>query len=417
MSVRILLVATLRWPLAARLAIAFRALGCPVQAWCPPGHPLEKVGGIERLHRAGVLAPLESLEVAIVAAEPGLVIPCDDDAAAHLHQLHQRSGQVPGAVRAVIERSLGTPASCALASARSAVLLLARAEGVRVPQTQQIRSPDELQAWCAQHRFPAVLKVDGSWGGLGVTVVHDLAQARQAFWRITHPSLMQALSNWVLRRDPSALLRWLSPAPPGVTIQAFIEGRPANRAVACWRGEVLAGISVEALQTRTPTGPATVVRVIDPPEMADAAIRLVGALGLSGFCGLDFIIEPASGAAWLIEVNPRATPVSHLPLGTGRDLPAALRARLRGEPAPASVAAIRGDTIALFPGEWCRNPQSPFLRTAFHDVPWAEMGLVREGVSRPWEERGLVARLRALPKRRRALPEPATAPAGKADAA
>ena len=29
---RLLLAATLRWPLAARLAIAFRKLGCPVQA-------------------------------------------------------------------------------------------------------------------------------------------------------------------------------------------------------------------------------------------------------------------------------------------------------------------------------------------------------------------------------------------------
>lgn len=402
MSPRILLAATLRRPLAARLGIAFGRLGCPVQAWCPSGHPLEKAHGVERIHRGSVLAPLRSLEAAITAALPDFVIPCDDDAALHLHRLHERNGRGPAAVRAVIERSLGVPASCSLATSRGPLMLLARLEGVRVPETLQIGSSIDLHAWCAHHRFPAVLKVDRVRGGLGVTVVHDIAQARRAFWRATHPSVIQALSHLILRRDPAPLRRWLRPTWPGVTLQAFVAGRPAHRTVACWQGEVLAGISVEALQQRSPTGPATVVRVIDHPEMTDAAIRLVRALGLSGFCGLDFVIEAATGAACLVELKPRATPISHLPLGVRRDLPAALHARLRGEPAPAGAATITGDTIALFPGEWCRNPLSPFLGTAFHDVPSAGMELVRDGLELPWEERGLAPRLRARPASGRA---------------
>lgn len=412
---RILLAATLRWPLAARLAIAFRKLGCPVQAWCPPGHPLEKTQALERIHRGSTLAPLRSLRAAIHAAAPDFVIPCDDDAAIHLHRLYERERE-DGALRALIERSLGAPASCAAATARGPLMRLAQHAGIRVPETRQIASAAVLEAWCAQHRFPAVLKVDRSWGGLGVTVVRDRAQARAAFRQAAHPSLVRGLSHLVLRRDPSHLLRWLGRARPGVTMQAFVEGRPANRAVACWRGEVLAGISVVALQTRTPNGPATVVRIVDHPEMAVAAQRLVRALGLSGLCGLDFVIESATGAAWLIEVNPRATPVSHLPLGTGRDLPAALHARLRDEPAPEGVCAVRGDVIAMFPGEWCRNPLSPHLRAAFHDVPWAEIGLVRDCVDLPWEERGFAARLRAFLRPGRApppveLPLPEIAPA------
>lgn len=418
MNPRILLVATLRWPLAARLAIAFGRLGCPVHAWCPAGHPLEKTRGVERIYRSGVLAPLRSLEAALIGSAPDFVIPCDDDAALNLNRLHRRNGHGPAVVRALIERSLGVPASCALATERGQLMRLADAEGVRIPETRQIGSSIDLHAWCAQHRFPAVLKVDRSWGGLGVTVAHDLAQARKAYWRATHRSVVQALSHLALRRDPAPLLRWLRAERPGVTLQTFIDGRPANRAVACWQGEVLGGISVEALQTWTPTGPATVVKVIESAEMAEAARRLVRALGLSGFCGLDFVIEASTGAAWLIEINPRATPISHLPLGTARDLPAALHARLRGQPAPASAAAIPGDTIALFPGEWCRNPLSPFLRAAFHDVPWAETELVRDCVELPWEDRGWAARLRArlVPGRAPRAPGPPLreiAPAGK----
>lgn len=390
---RILLAATLRWPLAARLAIAFRNLGCPVQAWCPPGHPLEKARVLERVHHGNALAPLRSLRAAIHAAAPDFVLPCDDDAAVHLQRLHERNGDA--AMCLLIERSLGAPSSCALATARGPLMLLAQAAGVRIPETRQIGSSIELEAWCALHRFPAALKVDGSWGGFGVTVVRDRAQARRAFRQAKHPSPIRALSHLVLRRDPSHVLRWLRRARPGVTVQAFVEGRSANRAVACWRGEVLAGISVVALQTQTPNGPATVVRIVDSPEMAEAAKRLVRALGLSGLCGLDFVIESATGAAWLIEVNPRATPISHLPLGPGHDLPAALHARLRNQPAPEAASAIRGDVIAMFPGEWHRDPMSLHLRTAFHDVPWTEIDLVRDCVEPPWEERGLAARLRA----------------------
>ena len=34
------------------------------------------------------------------------------------------------------------------------------------------------------------------------------------------------------------------------------------------------------------------------------------------------------------------------------------------------------DTIALFPHEWIRDPQSSFLYSAYHDVPWQEPRLI-----------------------------------------
>ncbi len=409
---RILLASTLRWPLAARLAIAFSRLGCPVHAWCPAGHPLEKTHAVNRIHRSNALTPLRSLHAAIGSAAPDFIIPCDDDAAIYLHRLYERSSATgpSAAMRRLIERSLGTPASCSLAATRGELMRLAQAKGVRVPETGLIFSTADLDDWAAQHGFPAVLKIDGSWGGLGVTIVRDIEQAHSAFLTTTHPSMIRALSDLILRRDPTHMLSWLSGMRPRVSIQKFIAGRPANRAVACWRGEVLAGISVVSLQTQNPTGPATVVRVIDSEEMSEAARRLVGELGLSGFCGFDFVIEATSDAAYLIEVNPRATPIGHLALGAGQDLPAALHARLRGAPAPSGDTHIRSDVIALFPGEWCRDPLSPYLRTAFHDVPWTESELVRDCVGLSWEERGLAARIRARLNPRR-LPRPASFPA------
>jgi hypothetical protein len=129
--------------------------------------------------------------------------------------------------------------------------------------------------------------------------------------------------------------------------------------------------------------------------MTAAATKLVRALGLTGLCGLDFVIEADTNAAYLIELNPRATPICHLPLGAGRNLPLALYSRLVGKPVPSIAPAISNSAIAMFPGEWHRDPLSPYLRSSFHDVPWTESALVRDCVELPWEDRGIAARIKA----------------------
>ena len=63
-------------------------------------------------------------------------------------------------------------------------------------------------------------------------------------------------------------------------------------------------------------------------------------------------------------------------LGPGRDLPAALFSVLTGKSLQASAPVTENDTIALFPQEWKRDPESSFLLSAYHDVPWEEPGIV-----------------------------------------
>jgi carbamoylphosphate synthase large subunit len=273
-------------------------------------------------------------------------------------------------------------------------MALAADEGLRIPHTIHVGAPAELSAWLRQACLPAVIKIDGTWGGQGVAIVRTHNEARHAFdVMAARPSIGNALVRVLLDRDPSVLRSVLGNARHTVSVQAFIQGAPANRAVACWQGEVLAGISVEAISTQHPTGPATVVRVIHNPEMTVAVERLVRRLGVSGLWGVDFVLDAATGAATLIEMNPRATPICHLSVGAGQDLPVALHAQLLGQAPAPTVAAIQGETIALFPGEWRRDPASVHLHSGRHDVPWQEPELVLDGIRRPWSERGLIARL------------------------
>lgn len=385
--------------------MAFAKLGCSVEVICPPEHQLLGLRAVQKCYAHSALRPLSALRVALQSSRADLVIPCDDHAAINLHRYYESlsdAGAGASVQRSLIERSLGMPAACTLATARAPLLALAGQIGVRSPKTSVIHSPGELSAWLVRRGFPAVIKIDNSWGGQGVSIVRTHEEALRAYaLRATQHSLARTARRLLLERDSSAFSSWLNPGRPAVNVQDFIPGVPANRAVACWNGEVLAGISVEAIRTLHPTGPATVVRVLQVPEMQDAAERLVRRLGLTGFWGLDFILEAKTGAAHFIEINPRATPICHLSLGAGRDLPAALYARLTDSTPSVAPAVTSQEIIALFPGEWQRNPRSPFLRSAYHDVPWEEPALVRDGLDRPWPERGVLARawslLRAKP--------------------
>ena len=139
---------------------------------------------------------------------------------------------------------------------------------------------------------------------------------------------------------------------------------------------MLAGIAAEVVSSDKPTGPASVVRIVDNPEMMLCAERIAQRLGLSGFFGLDFIIEEGSGASHLIEMNPRCTPLCHLRLGKGRDMIGALCAQLSGQPASVASCVTENDTIAYFPEAW--RSKDDILESSFRDVPHGEPDLIKE---------------------------------------
>jgi carbamoylphosphate synthase large subunit len=123
-----------------------------------------------------------------------------------------------------------------------------------------------------------------------------------------------------------------------------------------------------------------------------SAARIARRLDLSGFFGLDFMIEEGSGDMYLIEMNPRCTPPCHLSLGKGRDMSEALRAQLSGQPPRETAPITQNDMIAYFPEAWhCR---SEFLQSSFHDVPSGEPDLI-EALLRPWPNRNILYRLYA----------------------
>ena len=182
------------------------------------------------------------------------------------------------------------------------------------------------------------------------------------------PPLARALKRLVVARDPWDLRARLTGTRPTLSIQSYVAGRPANAAVACFEGTPLGAVHAEVIESDGPTGPSTVLRLIDHPDMTYAVKTIVSRLELSGLCGLDFILDD-DGRAHLLELNPRATPTSHLVAADGTDLLTALRTAFGYERPPVRTASYSNDLVALFPQELLRDASSPNLRLAHHDVP------------------------------------------------
>jgi hypothetical protein len=388
----ILIATTSKWFTTARLAIAFAKLGCNVEAVCPVNNALRKTKAVRRAHIYQALSPLESFLYAIRASKPDIIVPGDDLASKHLHDLYFREKKNGGAGQKIcdlIERSIGPAESFPVANARATFMEIASQEGIRVPKTAVLRDVSELETWISHSDFPLVLKADGSSSGEGVKIVHTLSEAKHAFKALQSPPHMIRVAKRVLiNRD----MRWVRPAFERrrsiVNVQEFISGRDATSLVACWKGQVLAALHFEVVNKQYAYGPASVLRLIENGEIAAAAEKLVRRLNISGLHGFDFLLEKGTEKPYLIEMNPRATQVGHLAMGPGRDLPAALSAAICGDAVPETLKVTENPTIALFPQEWLRNPQSTFLSTAYHDIPWDEPDLIRDCLrkTRRWHD-------------------------------
>lgn len=413
----VLLTNTDRWPGPARLAISLSKVGFDVSALCPvPGHPLSKTRCVRQVLPYDGFHPIQSLIAAIETSRPLIVVPCDDLGVQHLHDLyrHALENSLTNLVT-LLERSLGPAASFPVVSARYDILRIAREEGILVPDTIVVGSIEELERR-GQKGYPFMLKADGTWGGRGIRLAENARQAAESFLELSEPpGAGKVIKRVVLDQDRSWLRSWWKGKHPLITAQSHIVGRPANCAVVCWEGEVLAGIAVEVISTQEMTGPATVVRVVDSPDMLLAATRIARRLRLSGFFGLDFMINDESDAIYLIEMNPRCTPLCHLQLGEGRDLVSALWSRLSNRPCQSVQPVTENDKIAYYPQ--ALQCQAALLQSSFLDIPQGEPELLND-LLHPWSGRSFLGRAwdkirpRAFQKK---PPQPCTFEAAMAD--
>lgn len=342
---RVLLVSSTRLPHVVRYALAARDTGLDVALLAPPGQPVAQLDWVRTVGRFSGRQAAGSVVRAIEQFPVDLVVPVDDPAAAAVFAAHDRA--TSATTRALIARSMGDPATFPVRHDRNALGALAQELGILTPPSRPVADEAEVDRAVDELGLPAVVKIDGTYGGLGVQVAHERDAARRAFAQLTSQSAAQGRAS----------------------VQRFVVGDNASTTVLAWEGRVLSCVSLRVLQSSSAFGSSTVLEPVDNPDMSRATGQLAGALGLSGFFGLDFILS-ADGRAHLLELNPRITATAAVWFGGEAPMLSLLAGRLGLPVPPPPSDPVPAGPVAMFPQELGRDPRSSYLRTAHHDVPW-----------------------------------------------
>jgi biotin carboxylase len=375
---------------ACRLPQAFAEVGLRTAAVCERNNLLASSSFTERFFpislrrtRLGWLAPIVA---AINAYAPDIVLPGDDRAARLVTAMARGSAGVPEDVVRLLRASLGNIDDAELRFSRRAVRRLARAHGIDVASDQPAGFPADVIEFAEAFGWPVVLKREGSAGGEGVYICGGPADISEAFKQVSAPAdlpispaafvdLMSVAlrSRFRLAGD----LTKLSAVEATYLVEVYVTGRPAYCTVLARNGEVLAALSLLPQRTHPgPHGPSSIVTAIAAPALEEAARRLIGALGFTGYCGLDFILEADTGKPYFLEFNPRATQIVHLGALFGVDLCGALSCLLNDRPAP-PTGPLSSLAVALVPQDLRRDPHGRDRPADLIDMPANDPKLMR----------------------------------------
>jgi len=255
-----------------------------------------------------------------------------------------------------VRESLGDPEHLRTSIDKARLPAAAESLGVRVPPYAVAAGVNEAQAFAAMRGYPVVLKRSHGAAGEWVAIASDPVELARTFARFS------AVETPDLGSEENAPM----------LVQAHVTGKVFSQAMTAWKGTVLAGFVREKLVTHPPLGPATVVRCLPMPEIRRFSERLAIGLDMSGFFGLEYIVDARTDEAYLLEINRRATPATPLGGMIAVDLCSALEAAVNGKPQSGRRDLDPGEEhlITHFPQEWLRDPQSRYLRDFRVDAPW-----------------------------------------------
>ena len=371
MPTPLLMVATAtQWLGAARMPRSLANAGFAVSLLVPRGSVAEQSRFLVNVGHLPVNATpaawVEAFASMVESTSPRLVLPCDDTALRLLMLLAlSPPAMLPPALHlqlaALIVDSLGDPAFYRASIDKTMIGPAAAALGVRVPASIVVTALDDAKRFIATHGFPIVIKRSHSTAGEGVALCADQGMVDREFARL--------MATPALDLDDLAAGQ--------IVLQEFIAGKIHFYTAVAWRGALVSGVAVEKIAGEL-KGPTSAVRYFASPQMHAATARLTAGFGITGIFSPEFIVDPAGGEPYLLEINRRISHGTHRGARMNVDAGAALYAAMHGTTAPRDQLAPGEEHFcAHFPHEWIRDPQSPLLRRLPVDVPWDEPELAR----------------------------------------
>jgi hypothetical protein len=376
---KILIVTFENWVAIARLPKALQRAGFEVAVICPENSYIGTTRYLDRLFtydsrcgETGVLKLiLESLEV----WDTQLIVPGDERTLLFFHKMIQtdREGTLlDGALEDLIF-SFGNLDWHVEAVSKRLTLQTATRLGIRTPRFARPLSLPHAVSCANKFGWPVVLKKSTSFAGQGVWFCKNEEELTVTYHEFSEPGQWDVIPMLYSLRSSSPTRRTCI-SDESFTVNEAIHGTPAAVAVVAANGKTLGAVAALKVKCHPDAkSPSSVMRFINNDTMLEAAQKLVRHWSATGFIGFDFIIDE-NGAAYLLECNPRPTPLSYLGAQCGCDLCLCLCQFLTGGTIP-SPTAPRQEFVAHFPNEWQRDNESSYLHEGYHDVPWDDPAL------------------------------------------
>jgi predicted ATP-grasp superfamily ATP-dependent carboligase len=338
--------------------------------------------------------PSGCLDALVGAARrhPGLVLLPQEDPTVEL--MSRRRDSFPSGT------AIPLPPHEAVATAldKAATARRARAVGIDVPETVEVdASRPGTIGNAAELGFPLVVKPRTAWGSQGVRVVRSRDELEP-----TVRALAAGFGSLIAQE-------WIPPGGEALGSSCLV-----NRS-----GVLRAGFVHRRLREFPVSGgPSTLRESVVRPDLLEASMRLLQALGWVGFAMLEWRTDPRDGRPHLLEINPRFVGSLALAIAAGVDFPSLLYdVAVSGD--CAAVASYRAGVRCrwLVPGDllhFVTNPQRMRLTPSFfsfrgkdlHYDDWAsddplpslvELGVVAAQALRPRMWRYVLHRGERLP--------------------
>lgn len=232
-------------------------------------------------------------------AEPPVLMPTNDDwvlaLARHRERLEPHY-RYPFAAYDVVQRALS----------KTDLYRACQALGVEIPQTWYLdegRSPEQV---ATEVDYPCVLKPDDSRGFYG-------AFRAKVFVVDTPAAFVERCAAAAAYGLTLVAQRWIGTEPGGFwSVASYLSPGGAPRGV-------FTGRKLE--QWPPDFGTSCLADARWDPQIADAGVRVLQALGYHGISEIEFVRDAATGRLLLLDVNTRAWKWVGLPVAAGVDLP------------------------------------------------------------------------------------------------
>jgi hypothetical protein len=358
----------------SRLPYALKRAKFEVHAYCPSNSYLAQSDSLDvcqtyfaPLYRRSKLFYITTL-FQIIKSGADIVIPGDEESVQILQRLANLCEALPflRRVHKVIRNSSYPREADTIITHKEIFIKRCRELGVRVPKDIPVRDHDDALEKAKLFSYPVVLKPSSGYGGNGVCICQNETELSKKLQLTQRNCLKQILKKWLKK------LFFINFTFDGYeqkfSLQQYISGTVGACPFVALNGELIAAnLMLKHRCYPDPTGPASVVKGYKDAEIVSFAKTIVKEINYNGFGSIEFVVNANDKKAYIIELNSRPVPISHFSSEIANDLAVSFRMALDGMQAP--LLTFNEFLVALYPSELRRDPDSEFIRDAYHDIP------------------------------------------------